>query len=150
MLHQDHRTDNNTSKSERACILVVDDDPKIRMVLQYVIQSAGLKVIVAENGADALAILRSSEHKVDLMVLDLMMPVLSGPAALAEIRELGLNPRVVICSGSTTDAEATSTEYPDLVQAVISKPFALDKVVSAVKKALAQGTPSDQASQPAA
>ncbi|MBX2857582.1 MAG: response regulator [Cellvibrionaceae bacterium] len=66
-------------------VLIVDDDPVNRMILQGVLAIHDYKVLEAHNGDDALKILE--QNRVDLVILDVMMPGLSGYEACAKIRE---------------------------------------------------------------
>jgi DNA-binding response OmpR family regulator len=72
-------------QGEGAKILLVDDDPDIRIAIGAVLQSRNYQVITAHDGEEALAKLR--EEKPDLMILDLMMPRMDGFAVLKELRE---------------------------------------------------------------
>lgn len=66
-------------------ILVVDDGPDIREILRLYLENAGYEVYQAENGKVALDII--GENKIDLMVLDIMMPVMDGYELMKELGE---------------------------------------------------------------
>src|SRR4029453_111091 len=59
-------------------VLVVDDDPDIRETLRFVLEDAGYPVYCAENGREALQVLEGAKHRPGLILLDLMMPIMSG------------------------------------------------------------------------
>ena len=67
-------------------VLVVDDDPDIRETLRFVLEDAGYPVYSAENGSEALAILSSGKELPGLILLDLMMPVMSGDEMLRALK----------------------------------------------------------------
>jgi CheY-like chemotaxis protein len=70
---------------ESDCVLVVDDEEDIRETLREVVEMGGCEAIVAANGADALALLAA--HRPCLVILDLLMPVMSGEQMLDAMRK---------------------------------------------------------------
>lgn len=66
-------------------IMVVDDDPNLRVLLQQMLAFRGFKVVEAENGADAL--LKIDKQPVDAIVLDVMMPVMNGIEVCKKLRK---------------------------------------------------------------
>ena len=87
-------------------ILIVDDEPHVRLVFQVALESAGYTVVTAADGAGGLA--RVRDVCPDLILLDLKMPVLDGMVTLRRLREQGnLVPVVIITAhGSVADAVA--------------------------------------------
>ena len=80
-----------------ANILIVDDDPVQRRLLENMAQRLGYETATAETGDEAIAHLTAGEVKpVDVIVLDLVMPGLDGLGVLAKLRELGLPQPVVV------------------------------------------------------
>src|SRR5262245_60402629 len=78
-------------------VLVVDDDPVQRRLLEAMVQRFGYRPIVAEGGDSAVRLLTEPEAtRIDAMVLDLVMPDLDGLGVLARIREAGLNVPVIV------------------------------------------------------
>ncbi len=72
--------------SDSPCVLVVDDEPGIRESLVEVVEAIGCSAITAADGAEALAVLET--HRPCLIILDLLMPQLSGLEMLAEMRKM--------------------------------------------------------------
>ena len=83
-----------------ARILVVDDDPELRESLAEVLQEAGFAVTVAETGEDALC--RIDEAPFDLILLDLMMPLLGGMEALPLLKKKGAKARIIMITAFST------------------------------------------------
>ena len=83
-------------------ILVADDEPEIRDLLRLYLENEGYKVVEAEDGAKALLLLR--EEKPDLVLLDIMMPVMDGYKVLTKLREES-NVPVMILSAKDADSE---------------------------------------------
>jgi DNA-binding response OmpR family regulator len=91
---------------DRECILIVDDEPNVRLMLRTALESVGYRVVEAADGLGALARLEGSGC--DLVLLDLRMPKLDGMQTLARLRERGdLTPVVMLTAhGSIPDAVA--------------------------------------------
>lgn len=116
---------------ERSGVLVVDDDDAIRRLVVRVLRREGYDVSEASHGGEALELLRSRPFAV--MVLDLMMPVMSGPELLdyLDSHDDVVAPRVVVISAAA-ERDLGRLRSP-LVQAVIRKPFDLLAIVTAVR-----------------
>lgn len=74
-----------SDKDEKQRILVVDDDPTVRTLLSEHLKTLGYEVATAANGEEALAL--CAQRRPDLMILDLLMPVLSGFEVVQRLRE---------------------------------------------------------------
>jgi CheY-like chemotaxis protein len=120
-------------------ILIVDDSTIIRMMLKSLLAQLRLKdVVEAPNGRDALAVLK--QGPVDLVFLDLNMPVMDGPAFLRALgggNGAGLPVPVVVVS-SVMDAEQRNEALQLGAKTYVTKPFKMD----ALKEALAAVCPS--------
>jgi signal transduction histidine kinase/integral membrane sensor domain MASE1/CheY-like chemotaxis protein len=117
---------------EGRTILVVDDDDEVRNAVRRMLHIFGIKVREARNGDEALAQLtKQMGRDIDLVLLDLTMPVRSGRATLAAMREMGIGTPVIIASGYS--AEAIEDES---VAAFIQKPFRLEHLRSAIGEVL--------------
>jgi signal transduction histidine kinase len=110
-------------------VLVVDDEPMVRLVTAKLLRLRGHEVAEAEGGPDALIALETSA--VDLVVTDLSMPDMSGRELAAEIRLRFPSMPVVLLTGDT-DAEAESAD----IKAVVRKPFQLDVLEAALQSAM--------------
>lgn len=115
-------------------ILVVEDDESIRTVITDVIGDRGLRVLAAANGADALQAL--DRVKPDVMVLDLLMPVMHGWGFMESYSEkTGGDPIPIVVVSVNPALPRSFTKFG--VQQVISKPFQVSELLSAVESALA-------------
>jgi CheY-like chemotaxis protein len=111
-------------------ILVVDDDPDIRAALEDALSVSGYEVVAARNGSEALQRLRSS--RCDLVLLDLMMPVMTGwefrdeqlrDATVADVP-------VIVISAARSPAPIDAAAY-------LPKPFDLDRLLELVGRLVA-------------
>ena len=90
------------------CVLIVDDEPNVRLMLLTALESVGYDVIAAEDGHAALERLRRLSSGCDLILLDLKMPTMDGMELLSRLRAAGNVVPVVILTahGSIPDAVA--------------------------------------------
>jgi CheY-like chemotaxis protein len=120
-----------------ARVLVVDDQPDVRMLVQGVLRHAGHEVDVAPGGAQAVKRLSEGDPP-DLIVLDVQMPDMDGWDTLAEIRlRYGkLGPRVVLC---TVKAHARDLLHGWTLgcDGYVWKPFDVDLLAGEIEQALA-------------
>jgi len=118
-----------------ARILVVDDEPSIRMLIRTILQGEGHHVSTATNGREALESVIDSVP--DLIVLDLMMPEMDGWHFLEELHMRGLrrHTRVVIVSGHY-DPQTASEERKASAHHFLPKPFDPTSLVELVDDAL--------------
>ena len=92
----------------KKCILIVDDEPNVRLVLQTALVSVGYRVIEAEDGQSALEHLASSSSGCDLILLDLLMPRMDGMELLSRLRSSGNVVPVVILTAHGSIPEAVA------------------------------------------
>jgi CheY-like chemotaxis protein len=118
-------------------ILVVDDEPSIRMLIKTILQGEGHQISTASNGREALEMVIESVP--DLIVLDLMMPEMDGWHFLEELHIRGLrrHTRVVIVSGHY-DPQGVSEERRAHAHHVLPKPFDPTSLLELVNDALAR------------
>lgn len=115
-------------------ILIVDDAMFMRSLIKDALQPLGYDIVgEAENGADAFQ--RFQELKPNLVTLDIIMPDVDGIETLARIREVSKDVKVVMITA--VDQRQSMLRAMNLgVSDFIVKPFAEDRVVCAVQKAL--------------
>ena len=117
-------------------ILLVEDEEGLRALNARGLASRGYTVIQAGNGVEALEELERRGGRVDLVVSDVVMPEMDGPALLKELRKRNPDIKIIFVSGYAEDAFEKS--LPDHKQFnFLPKPFTLKQLVSAVKEAMA-------------
>ena len=110
-------------------MLVVDDDPDIRELLFTALEDEGFEVVPAGNGQEALAIIKT--FRPDVIVLDLMMPVMDGWQFAAELRNREEDIPIVLLSAARdlrTHAKALSAAE------IIEKPFDLSELLPKIAR----------------
>src|SRR5579859_755272 len=127
-----------------ARILVVDDDAGIVRGLQRDLVAHGFEVFTARNGEEALQAV--AHHRLDLILLDLGLPGISGLEVCKEVRAQSSVPIIVI---SIKGAESVKVEALNLgADDYISKPFGMAEVLARIKAALRRVTPWQSGSDP--
>ena len=117
-----------------ARILVVDDDLHMRTACARVLAKAGHTVTCAETGNEGLKILSSSAAGFEVVLLDQLMPGMSGMETLAEIKVMAPDLPVIFITGSVSDE--TSAELVDRGACdCLPKPFNPEQLRTAVEKA---------------
>ncbi len=93
-------------------ILVVDDEPTVRAIARELLEAAGFSVIEASTGVEAVKLFESSLSEIDVVLLDMTMPGMNGAEALASIRAIDDDARIVLTSGY--DAQDTVAQWTDM------------------------------------
>ncbi len=125
-------------KALAGTVLLADDEETVRALEKAMLEAIGCTVILAEDGRDAIEVMRSRGSDVDCLLLDLTMPHMNGREAVSELRRLGWETPVVVCTGYDTAEVSTTFEGLDIA-AVVQKPFDLNTLGEAVRKALKSG-----------
>jgi CheY-like chemotaxis protein len=130
------------------CILLVEDEDLLRTSLVRVLEEAGYTVSPAGTAEEALAMVNDDQLHVDLLITDVMLPGMSGPALAQQLRDQGDEVAVLFASGYTqntldVDLGAAATTY-----GLIEKPFSLDAFLFRVSQVLGEAAPRDSAPEP--
>ena len=120
-------------------ILMVDDEDLLLTMGQMVLSSFGYTVLTANSGAKALELFEHWKDSIDLVLVDLVMPNMSGRELTEHIRKLAPGTRILCCSGYV---RSTQVEEQD---PYLQKPFTSQDLLRAVKHALAD--PADAAAR---
>ncbi len=115
-------------------ILVVDDESSIREIARATLEAYGYQVIVAGDGAEAIAAFVKNMNKVNVIVIDNMMPVMDGRAAIPALKQIRDDVKIVATSGL---GEEISGPFFELADSFISKPFTGEKLLSTVHEVIA-------------
>ena len=120
-----------------ATILLVEDEASLRDIARELLEASGYTVLAAANGAEALALAEDdATGPIQLLLTDVVMPGMSGPALALRIRERRPDVSVVFMSGYSQEAVAKhGLLEPD--SRLLAKPFSLNTLVRSVEEALA-------------
>lgn len=123
-------------------ILIVEDEEHLAIGIKYNLEAEGYQVTVAGDGPSALKLIAEAEPAVDLIILDLMLPGMSGYAVCEQLREQG-NPVPVLMLSARTLVEDRVRGYDVGADQYLKKPFDLEELLSIVRNLLARrGTES--------
>jgi len=118
---------------QRGRVLVVDDDPDFVDSIVPTLEGANYEVCVAETGAEALEKLK--HEQIDCLLLDLRLPVLSGPELYARLVETGRAVPTVLVTGGNDDAQPGDRLKPQL-NGMLFKPFDPNVLLAAISSAV--------------
>ncbi len=116
-------------------VLVVDDEPGLRALARTGLQQHGFDVVAVETGEQAMEILRRGEPHVDVMLLDLTLPGISGETVLRDARKLAPGLPVIIASGYAT-VESQSSWVAAGAMSFVAKPYRIQQVAQRLREAL--------------
>ena len=114
-------------------ILFVDDEPNIANATSEMLRHLGYNVLVAYSGTSAYSMFSKDPESIDLVILDLIMPGLSGIDLLSKIKKIRPEIKTIICSGSTNQL---SKKIDSMVEATLCKPFPRDEMASVIRNVL--------------
>ena len=116
------------TSTEKATILVVEDEPAIRELMKTCLEFEGFDVITAVNGVDGLQRYQENKHNVQVVVTDLDMPKMNGSDMIDQIFRITPDMKVVVASGQAIE------EYSGT--ACLQKPYSPQELTDAVSLCL--------------
>ncbi len=116
-------------------VLVAEDDPSLRKLLQVVLESFGYKVILAQDGQDAVGEFTVHNEEIGLVILDMMMPKMTGMEAYEAIRHMRPEVKALFLSGYTADTLPGTGVIADGVE-IVMKPILPSDLLRTVRRVL--------------
>jgi PAS domain S-box-containing protein len=133
-------------------IMLVEDDDPVRIFAARALRTKGYSVFEAKSGETALEQIRGADDGIDLLITDVVMPVIDGPRLVREVRELDRWIKVIFISGYAEDAFRQRLDSERDIH-FLAKPFSLKQLAMKVKEVLDTRRqanplqPSDRASE---
>jgi two-component system, cell cycle sensor histidine kinase and response regulator CckA len=123
-------------------ILVIDDEAAVRNVTRQTLETFGYRVRTAADGAEAVAVFAELGEQVELVLTDMMMPVLDGLGTVQVIRKMNQHVPIIAASGLPSAERSTRLDNEG-IKYFLSKPYPADLLLKTVKAALndAHGSP---------
>lgn len=125
----------SAAKSHQPTVLIVEDDESIRDAMTRVLVREGYLAMTAETGHDALGFLRTPLSPINVVILDVHLPDVSGIDLCARIRELHPTMPIIVCTGEAEPDEAARLLELG-VHRYFRKPVAVDELLATVEASL--------------
>jgi two-component system, cell cycle sensor histidine kinase and response regulator CckA len=122
-------------KGKNELILVVDDESAIRQITQASLENYKYRVLIAQNGVEAIAIYAERKTEIGLVLLDLMMPNLDSQTIVSTLKQLNPEVKIVAMSGLSANEGIAKTFGSDIL-AFLAKPFTVEELLSTVSSAI--------------
>lgn len=129
------KTTDTLLRGNNEVILVVDDEPPVLEVTAQTLQAFGYKVLTAEDGAEAIGIFASHRATISLVLTDMMMPIMDGPALISAIHRIDPAAKIIAASGLSSGAKIGVNRVSALgVKHFLPKPYSADSLLRMIRK----------------
>lgn len=119
----------------KGTILIVDDEEAMRITAKAILENLGYTILLAENGAEAISFFKEHQESIDLVLLDMIMPVMNGKDCFVALQQLDSTVRVVIASGFTREEDLDDMKKRGL-KGFIRKPYLSGSLSQSVYESL--------------
>ncbi|MEP0890755.1 PAS domain S-box protein [Leptolyngbya sp. FACHB-16] len=126
------------SPGQGQMILVVDDEAAIREVSQASLEAYNYRVLTANDGIEAIALYAQHKEEIELVLIDLMMPVMDGPTTIRTLRKINPQVKIVAVSGLLSSTHLPSIVGTDL-HAFLPKPYTAKELAKCLSDVLNAG-----------
>jgi two-component system cell cycle sensor histidine kinase/response regulator CckA len=120
-------------------VMLVEDEDPVRIFGARALRNKGYKVLEAKSGEAALELMGTTDEKIDLLITDVVMPNMDGPALVREVREIHPDMKVIFISGYTEDAFRQRLDSDSEIH-FLPKPFSLKQLAGKVKEVISGET----------
>jgi two-component system, OmpR family, KDP operon response regulator KdpE len=125
----------NSQTSHQPTLLLVEDDELVRDAMTRLFVREGYLVLTASTGHDAIGLLRTPSSTIDVVLLDVGLPDVSGADLCARLRQFFPTLPVVVCTGAASQEEADELRQLNITH-FFCKPISMSELVGAVRAAL--------------
>ena len=117
-------------------LLLVDDEDLIRQLARDILKGKGYTVFEASHGKEALDIFTEKKDTIDLIIMDLMMPIMDGKKTFKKMKQIKSDVKVIFATGFTEEGESEEMIAGGAI-AVIEKPYRVEKLADIIRSILA-------------
>jgi two-component system cell cycle sensor histidine kinase/response regulator CckA len=129
----------HTSLRGTETVLLVEDEPAVRMLARRVLEAQGYRVLEAADGVEAVQLAKQQQGPIDLLLTDVIMPHMSGPEVSSAVTAVIPGIRTLYMSGYTANAIAP-LGMSDSTVPLVEKPFTPASLASKVREVLGEAT----------
>jgi CheY-like chemotaxis protein len=119
-------------------LMLVEDEEMVALISDQMLTRLGYKVFLARNGPDALAIFQEHREKIDLVILDMIMPGMSGAETFEKLKAIDPGVTVLLSSGYTLNGQAEDIMRRGC-RGFIQKPFTIEQLSQKIREILSSG-----------
>ena len=116
-------------------LLVVDDEERMRTVVQGTLEQFGYRVLLAANGAEAVALYAQHREQIAIVLTDMAMPVMDGPATIVALKSMNPNLKIIGSSGLPSDGDVAKAAVAG-VKHFVPKPYTAETLLKILAEAL--------------
>jgi len=139
MVKDDVQNENNyiniLRKGSEELILIVDDECSIRDITSSILEKHGYNIITADDGTEAIMLHSQNNGKVKAIIMDMMMPVMSGQDSIKNIRKIDKDVKIIAVSGAA-DRDKFDKISDNDIQAFLPKPYTVEKLLKTLHDVL--------------
>jgi CheY-like chemotaxis protein len=123
------------SQGNNELILIVDDEPAVRRLAETVLSRNGYRTVLAADGREGLSLYEKHREEIKLIVSDLMMPQMDGPAMVRALRERHFAVKAIMITGLGEENRISDAKSAG-VDAILNKPFTAEQLLTQMKQLL--------------
>jgi two-component system cell cycle sensor histidine kinase/response regulator CckA len=116
-------------------VLVVDDEESIREITKGTLETFGYKVLTAGDGTEAVALYAENKNEIKVVLTDMMMPFMDGPATIRALQKLNPQVKIIAASGLAANEKAAEAASAG-VRTFLPKPYTAEKLLTALAQIL--------------
>ncbi|MDJ0687114.1 MAG: CBS domain-containing protein [Xenococcaceae cyanobacterium MO_188.B32] len=128
-------TEEELPQGNRELILVVDDETQICEVTKATLETFNYRVLTANNGIDAIAVYAQHQHKIEVVLTDIMMPSMNGKTLIRTIKKINPHVKIIVFSGLISNREIIA-ELDNSIAAFINKPYTTEALLKTLHDAI--------------
>jgi len=124
--------DDNLAGGKGKVVLIVDDEAAIREATKSVLETHGYKVMEAEDGVKAVVLFSEHQDEIDVVLMDMMMPLMDGRSTIKAMRALNPDVKIIVSTGVK---KYTENNLLKDVEGVLIKPYSITTLLKTLSEA---------------